>query len=322
MLTFKIRNQIICKLALLAFISTCALPISAETYVWDKKKLWADIPRAILKNNTLIEEIKPTVGTFGQSVNATSLDNREKKTLVKNDIAHIAAAFPNNSQSSAVILIDDCSGTICDTPTLTVVTPAGKFIRADSVYSPSKITLTINNGEVTGGRAEGIPIDVDGYGSTKYASHTYLPSVGFIFDGFKREYSKLIGQHPDSLFSDEFLRKKFVKEIGLETFRELRHAISVASPAELVNGRYIVMQGCVPHMCGGNYAFVMIDAITSDFYWARYDDPKNLYSGGSRPITKNKSSIDSALTIANSKNYGDVKLIVTSDGYISYIKKR
>jgi hypothetical protein len=312
MLIFRIMAAV-----LLIGVTTVA---SAETFVWDAKKAGGAkaIPGAILANNVIIEE-DGSKELFDHSITAFSIDNKQKKTIVKNDIASISASYPTVRKASVVVLADSCSGTICHWTNITVLIPDGNFVKTYAIDNPSKITLTIVNGELISGRAEGVPAGQDEFGSDRHATLIFVPYAGFVPPNFKREYAKLIGEHPDKFFSDEILRKPLAKVLGLDKFRDLRHAIGVASPTALIQNRYIVMQGCIPHNCGGNYGFLMIDAVTSNIFWARFDESKASYFGGTSEV--DKLTMQSALDSDDIFQYSDAKLSVTNTGKITYKPK-
>lgn len=315
--TLNLAFQCLATLLLLA----SSMPSLAQTFVWEMKRHQYEdgIPRVIFTNGAIIERIKNTSFTFGSKVTATTLENKIKSVLIENDYASIVAAYPNNRRASAVLLYDDCVGSLC-APTLTVVTTDGKFLKSYALKNaPSKVTLTVNNGVLISGRAEGMYDGLDEYGSEKTIGMSYLGSTGFVVDGFKREYSKLIGQHPDTLFADEVLRRPLAKAAGLEIFRDLRQAIQVASPIVLVKGRYLVLQGCMPHFCSENYSFILIDALTSDFYWTRYNSPSEIYAGGTKKT--DKTTMESVLASDAFFHYEDVKLIVNSEGFVTFAPK-
>jgi hypothetical protein len=307
-------------LATIFFCSVATSVAKAETFVWEAKKATfaKALPRVILSNNVIVE-LAGAEGTFERSISAASLDSNQKKTLIKNDWVEISASYPSADKASVVILKDACSGSICRWTNVTVLVPHGKFVKTYTIDDPSKVTLTIKNGQLMNGRAEGVLTGVDEYGGERQVALSFVPSAGFVLPNFKREYAKLIGEHPDKFFADEVLRKPLVQAVGLEVFRDLRRAIRVASPSAIVNNRYIVMQGCVPHDCGGNYGFLMIDGLTADLFWARYNDSKNLYSGATTKA--DKSQLQQILASDEVSQYSDVKLTITSDGTIAYRSK-
>jgi hypothetical protein len=306
---------------LIAVVTAVAAKANATSFIWDAQKsdIEKRIPKVTLLNKVVIEEVKGET-LFEQSITAKTPINKQKSELVKNDFAKVEAAYPNPQKASAVLISDNCSGNACTWQNLTMVLPRGEGIKTYRINSPSKITLTVEGDKVVSGFAEGIPAGADKYGSQITATRTFLPGVGFVAAGFKKEFAKLVGEHPDEFFEDKLLREPFAKAVRLETFRDLRAAIGVASPTYLIQGRYVVLQGCMPHNCGGNYSFVMIDAVTSDYFWARYNEGTTRYSGATRKI--DKAAIQSVFSDEEFVQNDDATLTVSPAGKIVYRTKR
>lgn len=289
----------------------------ASTYVWDFQKSDSEkrLPKVALTNKTTVEEVRGTE-LFEQSVVTRVPNSKEASVLVKNDFAQIAAAWPTPRSAAAVLVSDSCSGSICHWQNMTMVVPQGTGIKTYRLGSPTKVTLTLAGNEVVGGQADGIPAGEDKYGSPITTSRRFMPGAGFVAAGFKTQYVKLIGKHPEHFFNDPALREPLAKAAGLEVFRDLRNATSVASPVYLVDGRYIVVQGCVPHDCGGNYGFVMIDAVSADLYWARFGEGKNRYAGATRKADR----MTMGLVLANEDfvHNDDARMTVSPAGKIVF----
>lgn len=301
----------------LAVLTAFAAQAHAATFVWDGNAPAPskEISKVQLSNKTVIEQLKGK-DLFDQAVTARAPGSKNKLELVRNDFVAIEAAYPNVQKAAAVLISDNCSGNACVSQTVTLVLPRGNEIKKYAVDSPAKITLAVEGDQVVGGFAEGVPAGVDKYGSAITATRPFMPGAGFVAAGFKKEFIKLIGEHPESLFDDKVLREPFAKAVGLETFRDLRQAISVASPTYLVQGRYIVLQGCMPHDCGGNYSFVMIDAVTSTYFWARYNEGRTRYSGSSAKI--DKAAIQAVFSDPAFEQNDDARLSVSPVGKIVY----
>jgi hypothetical protein len=301
----------------MALMMAFAVKANAATYIWDAQKSGSEkrTPKVTLTNKATVEEARSET-MFDQSITTTAPNSKQKSVLAKNDFAQIEAAYPSRQNASAVLVSDSCSGTICDWKNLTMVIPQGATIKAYRVGSPAKITLTMTGDQVVGGQADGIPAGEDKYGSRITTTRHFIPGAGFVAAGFKTQYAKLVGEHPERFFDDPALREPLAKATGMETFRDLRQAISVASPVYLVQGRYIVMQGCMPHDCGGNYSFLMIDAVSSDFYWARFNQGANRYSGATRKI--DRAAMQLVLADEEFVHNDDARLVVSPAGKIVY----
>jgi hypothetical protein len=305
------------RFAFAVVVTAIAAQANAATFVWDAKKVDYDkrIPKVTLSNDVLIEEVKGQT-LFEQSVTAKPVESKQKLELVKNDLVRIEAAFPTARKAAVVLISDDCSGSACGSPTLTVMVPRAGSVKHYRVDNPSKVTLVVEGDRVIGGAAEGIPVGFDKYGSQVTTTRNFEPGLGFVATGFKKEFAKLVGEHPDQFFEDKALREPFAKVVGFERFRDLRAAIGVASATYLVQGRYIVLQGCMPHNCGGNYSFVMIDAVTSKYFWARFKDGATSYAGASDKV--DKAALESVFTDAEFVQQDDARLTVTPAGKIVY----
>jgi hypothetical protein len=301
----------------ISLLMAFATQANAATYVWDAQKSDSEkrIPKANLANKTVVEELRGET-LFDQSITTRAPGSKQKTVLVKNDFAQIEAAYPSAQNAAAVLVSDSCSGSICDWKNLTMVIPQDGAIKTYRIGSPAKITLTLAGGQVVGGQADGIPAGEDKYGSRVTTTRLFIPGAGFVAAGFKTQYAKLIGQHPERFFDDAALREPLAKAAGMETFRDLRQATSVASPVYLVQGRYIVIQGCVPHDCGGNYGFLMIDAVNADYYWARFNEGANRYAGATRKI--DRMAMQLVLADEEFVHNEDARLVVSPAGKIVY----
>lgn len=290
---------------------------TAQTYVWDAQKsaLAKGTTKATLLNKVIVEESKGE-NVFDQSITTKTSGSAQKVIVVKNDLAQIEAAYPNAKQAMAVLVSDDCSGSSCGSKNLTLIVAKDSGVNHYRVGSPQRITLTMTGNQVVSGQADGISGGVDQYGSQAVTSRRFIPGAGFVVAGFKSSYAKLIGEHPEKLFDEQELREPLAKAAGLETFRDLRKATGVASPATLIQGRYVVLQGCVPHDCGGNYGFVMIDAVTSDFFWARFSEGKHRYSGATRKI--DRAVMEQIFSDEDFSQNDDAPLSVSPTGKIIY----
>ncbi|MFA9216483.1 MAG: hypothetical protein ACEQSK_05180 [Sphingomonadaceae bacterium] len=300
-----------------AVLLTIATQAPAATYVWEAQKSGSGkaLPKVTLLNQAVLEEARGA-SLFEQSVTLQTPSSKQKTPLVKNDLAQIEAAYPNAQNAAAVLLSDNCSGTICDWKSLTLVLPAGAAVKSYPVDSPARITLTISGDQVTAGRADGIPAGEDKYGSRLTTSRQFLPGAGFVAAGFRPEYAALVGEHPERFFDNPTLREPLAKAAGLDNFRDLRRATAVASPSYLVQGRYLVLQGCVAHDCGGNYGFVMIDGVTADVFWARYSEGSNRYAGATRKL--DRAALQAVLSDSAFVQNEDAPLFIAPTGKLQY----
>jgi hypothetical protein len=306
------------KLLYTAVLAVLSIHASAGDFVWSGKQLTnkTSITDVALSNNLRLEKSKGA-DSFDQAVTVSAAKSKQKSDVVRNDFAAIEAAYPSPKKAVAVLVSDSCAGSACgDSTTITLVLPSAGGVKKYPIDNPSKITLTFEGDRVIGGLAEGVSAGVDKYGSEVMTASPFIPGAGFVAMGFRREYAKLIGEHPIALFDDKVLREPFAKATGLETFRDLRTAISVASETYLVQGRYIVLQGCMPHDCGGNYSFVMIDAVTSGYFWARFNEGRTRYSGSSQKI--DKAAIQAVFSDPRFQQNDDARLVISPVGKIMF----
>ena len=320
----KIVKRTIFAVFALLLVSRAVLA-ETKTYIWEAKNLdeAQTHSRVILSNQWTLSK-RPIQD--GYAVFAIGVDGQSNQPLVKNDDVNIFAAFPNKTKAEAVIVGDGCNGSMCHWTDVTLIVPTKTGTRVFPIGDAEKVVLTISDGVVTQARAEGISNGIDKYGSVKKKTFYFNPDAGFVVKDFKTQYAKLVSQHPEKFFENHIYREKLAKAAGLEEFRELRGSIGNARETVVYDGRYVAMQGCVPHNCGGNYGFVLIDGTNGEVWWARHfasagisGRPKSS-SGGTRQF--NREVGQRLVQLNRWPDFEEVNLIFNGKGLFAFQKNK
>lgn len=67
--------------------------------------------------------------------------------------------------------------------------------------------------------------------------------------------------YPEEVLADPILREPLLRIIGRDHFKDFRSRIAVQSPLKTISERYIVGNGCTPHLCGGNDGIFVLDTL-------------------------------------------------------------
>jgi S1-C subfamily serine protease len=95
--------------------------------------------------------------------------------------------------------------------------------------------------------------------------------VGLTVDAAAKDLSSFVGAYPHELLGDEEGRHPLVRIVGEAQFREFRDHIGVAGPMEVLDHRWLVGHGCLPHSCTFNEGYFAIDLRTGSSIVAQFD---------------------------------------------------
>jgi len=264
---------------ILGVILLCTLQIAnAVNFKFgDKNESYEKI---IFSNNDILKVERKDKDNW-QGVKITYQQKAKTKGQVENiedDILDFVYAYPSASNAKIAVLLSTCSGTICfpfiyvayiEENQLIMHKLAGTYyndnLNLDITFTNNKLNLVANNVNT---------FRKNSYGDTIHTKMTLLNKVGFIDGYFNKKYMKVLDVHPETFFSNNELREKFSKKIGLEKFRALRESMVVASNTYITDGHFIIMNGCMPHNCDTNAGIVLIDTEKENYYALLIDKNK------------------------------------------------
>lgn len=84
-------------------------------------------------------------------------------------------------------------------------------------------------------------------------------------------FIEFLGKHPEDLLGDAGRRTQLVNVVGADSFADYRRHMSVASGMELVDPRWLVGKGCLPHSCESSESFLAVDLLYGHLIAIKYD---------------------------------------------------
>lgn len=204
----------------------------------------------------------------------------------------VIATFPPNGPASAALVRSRCGGNACNWDELHLAYLHKNELRVDSIgrtYGPdASVTVEINSGELLAATARRV---LDGTTNAlgdmrPPVERKLLPGRGFIGAGFNARYISLIGQHPESFFSDAALRGPFARLVGAARFKAYREAMDGPGGSQVGEGRYLVFNACKAHNCGDVQGVVILDGTTGDVWMVVRNVAAHAFaSDGTAPMT-------------------------------------
>lgn len=293
----------------------------AQTVVWNSNRYDPSIGsrfRVVFSNGLVIERSKD-----GRQLYTTDFDGNNKEKLLENNATYIETASPNVRNADFALISDNCGAPACYSGGLYLVIPEGKTLSYFQVGDPQKLTITFDQKTKNlKAQAEKIYAGEDKYGSAIYDSYEYLEHKGFVKKGLKSAYLKIIGKRPDDFFSDEVMRKPLLSKMDAEDFKDLRRSMEVGNESRILNGRFLLLVGCLRYSCFGNYGAVLIDLEANEFYWANFSLGKKISGTTVKSAPKENvvSKIKSA--IYEQSPYEDMSIGMTGEGSLVFEKKK
>lgn len=292
----------------------------AQTVVWSPSHRDPSIEsryRVVLSNGLVVERSRD-----GRQIYTTDFDGNNKEMLLENNKTFIEAVSPDVRSADFVLISDNCGAPACYSGGLYLVIPEGKSLNYFQIGDPQKLTVTYDQKTKSiKALAEKIYAGADKYGSATYNTYEYLDQKGFVKKGLKSAYLKIIGKRSEDLFSDEVLRKPILTKMSADEFKDLRRSMDVGNESKILNGRFLLLNGCLRYSCFGNYAAILIDLESNDFYWANFS-LGNKGSGSTAKSTPKEdlvSKIKSALY--EQSPYEDMSIGMTEAGDLIFEKR-
>ena len=284
----------LCVAAVTSLTSLLGAQAWAQTFVWaglGREAGAKNLPKAVLRNGAIVER-KGGEGLSPQSVVAWDFTRKQSLLVAANDSVQIEAAYPTARRAGAVVVRDICTGTKCRLHDVALVVPDKELVRIYRADSAQKISVSLSNGEVARATAKRVWMGYDSYGSDRYEDRELVKGAGFVTLKAMRKWLVLVGEHPEAFFDNKVLRKRLASIVSLEQFKELRQTMGVAGDGVLLDGRFVLLTGCRPHDCRGNYGAILIDTVTEDLWWTQYSQSGRSGSGGTTLLTERDRRTD------------------------------
>jgi hypothetical protein len=74
-------------------------------------------------------------------------------------------------------------------------------------------------------------------------------------------------KHPDEILSDPIVRAPLLQAVGRSNFAEFRSSMGISEGPKIIDNRFIVASGCMPHACNSKIGMFVIDQ-TRHVAWA------------------------------------------------------
>lgn len=240
--------------------------------------------------------------------------------------AFINAAWPSVSNAKVAIVSTNCGGTICHGYNdYYVILPAGQGVRVLQIgtghYGPKKkpttISFTFSGNELKSSVITNFYSGAENdLGDLIPSRRTFLKGKGYFQDAFKPEFIDLVGEHPERFLEDDTLRAGLVAKMGPSNFRILRSVLSGPGSSQVLNGRFIVMEGCQKSNCGFVWGAVVVDGLTGDAAAVIMEDSSTKVAQYStRPL---KADVDSVWV--EKLDAGEKRFLTLDKGVIRMVK--
>lgn len=267
------------KIILLFIVTLCAVANHsfAEQFSYKSNHKIPDIEKILFSNGDELK-IEKDKKTLMQQTIAMTKNNQTLYGLnhVKDGNVVIKAAYPNAKNAKVAIVEANCGGSMCATNDVYIAYLYGDKLNINFVgnaYSSDfQINMEITNSGGVKVNAINVPLYAwDKYGDMVKGIKELINGKGVISSDFKKNYLKIVNEHPEVFFSSENLREPLARKIGFDNFREIRSYMSGPSDSKIYkNGRMIILDGCMAHSCPNYKATVLVDASTDKFWviWA------------------------------------------------------
>ena len=273
-------------ITLAAVIAPRYLNTTAE-YKWIAKDRSFDSLQTIKFSNGAQLIYRDPAGGFGTRQILIRENNGLEKTYLQDDHVYLNAAFPSPENAQVAIVSNTCGGSACGFITTYMILPDKNGLKKYRIswQDTYQFIAELNKEGLVSAKASNVLLAVDDFGSNVMGPIEYLNEKGFILPSMKSQYKPLISEHPDKFFDDKAAREQLAKLLGLDRFRALRDNMQVASQSKLLDYRYLVLIGCMPHNCGDSYGAVVVDTTNDNLWWVSVVDGKQA-SGSNIELTK------------------------------------
>jgi hypothetical protein len=198
---------------------------------------------------------------------------------------NIKAAYPDAKKAHVAVVETNCGGNSCGTEGVYVVYIFENKLHIDfigDVYRRDfllRVDLTSNtNPKITALNV--LENKFDKYGDMIKGTRELINGKGSIASTFNRDWLKLVGEHPERYFEDKVRREPLAQKINFENFREVRNFMSGPGITSIQDGKYLIMTGCMAHMCPDYYAAILVDATNSKEWVLWVDSGKKIIKFG------------------------------------------
>lgn len=246
---------------------------------------------------------------------------KKRKNYFQIGIPLLRRPYPNSRNADFALLSDNCGAPACYSGGIYLITPEGDGFNYFQIGDPQKLIVSYDpESKTIKAQADGMYAGEDKYGSEVYESYEYIPSKGFVKQGVKSPYLKIVGKRPEDLFVDEVLRKPLLSHMNSEEFKSLRRSMEMGSVSRVLSGRFVLVTGCTCYICHGNYGAILIDLESNEIWWANYSLGKALAGKTSKfePDPAKVARIKSALF--EQSPYNDMGIGMGEEGNLNFYK--
>jgi hypothetical protein len=209
-----------------------------------------------------------------------AFDKNKKQIYGLNEISegyiYLKEAYPNTKNSQVAIIETNCGGTICTWNGVYVAYIYKNKLNFDFIGDAIdkdfavNVDIGVKNSPMIS--AIGVSEKVwNKYGDTIKGNRELVNGKGAISNSFNRDWLRFVGEHPEKFFMDKLKRESLAQKINFENFKELRSYLSGPATTYIKDGKYILMTGCMAHMCPNFYASILTDT-TNSKQWALWID--------------------------------------------------
>ena len=194
------------------------------------------------------------------------------KVIVSDSIASVDAVFPSSGRPQMLSLSTATGGNACCWET---------YILDVSRSSPILMKHFSFTTKILSSKEEVIffsPMDDDELGDPTMGTYRYPLGTGkpILVKRFSIYTSSPLDQkkYPWDVLGDPKFRGPILTIVGRSYFHKFRNALGVASQTDLriIQGRYIVGSGCMPHDCGSHRGIFVIDQSEKLAWCAEYSE--------------------------------------------------
>jgi hypothetical protein len=220
---------------------------------------------------------------YGSLLGKTRDGSKIAAINLSDSIINIVAAFPDSKNAQVAIVTSNCGGTSCPfNETYALYLHKGKLHMSEiaTIYNRDyRVNVEIESESLKNIGATNIwDGSRNSLGDPLMSSRTLSLGKGFVVKDFQKDFISLIGEHPEAFFSNKQLREIFAQKIGSSNFKSLRESMVVAPSSKLIDGRYIVFDGCMAHYCDVIQSALVLDGVLGNVWALQIDKNKKQFS--------------------------------------------
>lgn len=192
------------------------------------------------------------------------------RVLLKDWTVRIDTVYPSENDPKLVVVYSGTGGNACCWSTDLV----------DVTKEEPLIIKGLGEGKLTV-QMDGLQIEkitgADSIGDQILTTYRYRYGSGravTLRETTKSVQSSATGaRHPNDVLGDPAIREPLLEAIGRESYANFRRSIIVASPVNVIEGRYLVGEGCKPHECCISQAMFVLDTLQRRGWALRSNSP-------------------------------------------------